>query len=128
MVQEHKELLLKDLCARLTCGVKCNVGEETPYTLSGIEIDDANGHIFNFVEKKNDLNMQVYLSEVKPYLFPLSSMTEKQKEEYENITFKDGFLTIWTTSTYDWFNKNHFDHRGLIKKGLAIDATDKNIY
>jgi hypothetical protein len=73
-------------------------------------------------------NYTCFMVNCKPYLFPLSSMTDEQKEEYENITFKDGFLTVWTTSTYDWFNKNHFDYRGLIKKGLAIDATGLNIY
>ena len=126
----RKKLLLEDLCNRLSYGVKCNVGEETPYTLSGIEIDDVNGHLFDFVEKKNGLNMQVYLSEVKPYLFPLSSMTEEQYDEYTDM----GYSTTerwWSMANYhqiDWFNKNHFDYRGLIEKGLAIDATTMNIY
>lgn len=72
-----KELLLKDLSARLPYGVKCNIGDDKPYTLNRIEIDDKNGHLLDFKEKKDGLDIQVYLSEVKPYLFPLSSMTKK---------------------------------------------------
>lgn len=155
MKQEDKDLLLEDLCNRLSYGVKCNVGEETPYTLSGIEIDDVNGHLFDFVEKKNGLNMQVYLSEVKPYLIPLSSMTEEQKEELINITngkfrYMCGDITNaiprkniseWGISEnayinsikvinilYIWLLKNHFDINGLIPMGLAINATTMNIY
>ena len=129
MTQE-KKLLLEDLCNRLSYGVKCNVGEETPYTLSGIEIDDVNGHLFDFVEKKNGLNMQVYLSEVKPYLFPLSSMTDELKEEYQclldNQYSFDANGNIFTLQ--DFYCKYHIDYRGLIEKGLAIDATNTNIY
>ena len=66
---------------------------------------------------------------VKPYLFPLSSMTEEQMKEFENTCIKDCFgILYWTYNTFDWFNKNHFDYRGLIPKGLAIDATNLNIY
>lgn len=149
MKQEDKDLLLEDLCNRLSYGVKCNVGEETPYTLSGIEIDDVNGHLFDFVEKKNGLNMQVYLSEVKPYLFPMSAMTDEQKKEiskrynYHNyyglcIEITNHSAGYWDDDNScnlqdylwleNWFNKNHFDYRSLIDKGLALDATTINIY
>ena len=138
---QEKDLLLKDLCARLPYGIKCNVGDDKPYTLSRIEIDDKNGHLLDFKEKKDGLDMQVYLSEVKPYLFPLSSMTEEKK--YNNPIGLSQMLTIlasrdweWITIKHrdlqkliDWFNKNHFDWRGLIEKGLAIDCTNNlNIY
>ena len=73
---------------------------------------------------------------VKPYLFPLSSMTEKQKYEYDelihlnNIKAIEGVITSTDCSAaeIDWLNANHFDYRGLIPKGLAIDATGLNIY
>jgi hypothetical protein len=74
------------------------------------------------------LNECPRVEEVKPYLFPLSSMSEEQKQEFENTTIKDAMLTVWTTSSYDWLLKNNFDFRGLIPKGLAIDATGLNIY
>ena len=147
MTQEEKNLLLEDLCNRLSYGVKWNVGEETPYTLSGIEIDDVNGHLFDFVEKKNGLNMQVYLSEVKPYLFPLTNLTEEQRNYISKLLIdtRDEFspygkinmegcdnLFISTVkqanALLDFCITNHFDINGLIERGLAIDATNTNIY
>jgi hypothetical protein len=147
MTQEDKDLLLEDICSRLPYGVKCNVGEETPYTLSGIEIDDANGHLFDFVEKKNGLNMQVYLSEVKPYLFPLNNLTEEQRNEISKLIIDTQYefspygkinmfgcdnLFISTVKQSNALIKyciiNHFDINGLIDKGLALNATGLNIY
>ena len=147
MKQEDKDLLLEDLCNRLFYGVKCNVGEETPYTLSGIEIDDVNGHLFNFVEKKNGLNMQVYLSEVKPYLFPLSNLTAEQRNEISKLLIDtqdefspygkinmEGCDNLFISSVKQanalikYCITHHFDINGLIDKGLAIDASTLNIY
>lgn len=124
MTQKDKELLLKDLCARLPYGVKCDVGDDKPYTLSRIEVDDKNGHLLDFIETKDGLDMQVYLSEVKPYLFPLSSMTEEQKEDMIKSSCGIGS----DKNVFDWYNKNRFDYRGLIEKGLATDATTLNLY
>ena len=66
----------------------------------------------------------VYIDEVKPYLFPMSSMTDEQKDFYWNhsIDFDDAWTEV------DWLNAHHFDYRGLIEKGLALDATGLNIY
>ena len=69
------------------------------------------------------------IDNVRLYLLPLSSMTEEQKKEYQYITerwMNDSSYSIG--DSIDWLNKNHFDYRGLIKKGLAIDATGLNIY
>ena len=73
-----------------------------------------------------------------PYLFPLSSMTEEQKNEYRKVCeldteilskhSMDGSPFPALYNSQDWLDKNHFDYRGLIEKGLAIDATGKNIY
>ena len=63
----------------------------------------------------------------QPYLFPLSSMTDDQSEEYLK-TCKGGNASFPTLSTFEWCIKNHFDYRGLISMGLAIDATNLNIY
>lgn len=123
MTQEDKELLLKDLCSRLPYGVKCNVGDDKPYTLSRIEVDGINGHLLDFIENKNGLDMQVYLSEVKPYLFPLLSMTEEQQIDLAKFV-ANGIHD--ENILYDWYNKNHFDYRGLIEKGLAIEVTEEN--
>ena len=147
MKQEDKDLLLKDLCSRLSYGVKCNVGEETSYTLSRIEKDDKNGHLLDFIEKKNGLDMQVYLSEVKPYLYPLSNLTEEQRNEISKMLidtqieftpygkinmFGCDNLFISTVkqanALINYCITNRFDINGLIEKGLAIDATNTNIY
>ena len=143
MVQNYKEILLKELSARLPYGLKCNVGEEMPYTLSRIEVDNFNGHLLDFIETKDGLDMQVYLSEAKPYLFPMSSMTEEQYKKFTIISGWDvdiedvrrgkfsciGYIGLdYLYDAIDWFNKNHFDYRGLIPLGLAIDATGLDIY
>ena len=137
MTQEDKELLLKDLCARLPYGVKVEsvfINTDTKKRKScGIEVFDATCILM----------IRDGFGEFKPYLFPLSSMTKKQQKE-ANV-FDDMDIKILTenlgenyrnktnipTATYnyiDWLNKNHFDYRGLIEKGLAIDATGLNIY
>ena len=140
MTQEDKELLLKDLCARLPYGVKIQV----PY-------EDGSGYFDETVwEVNNDGPFHVNgwgieYEYVKPYLFPLSSMTEEEKEELKQEHIKDEKLYIECLTmaakgdssmrgkviihyAMDWCNAHHFDYRGLIEKGLAIDATGKNIY
>lgn len=138
MKQEDKELLLKDLCARLPYGVFCNIGLNYPLPLQSLFVDKLDGILLDFYEDGKDY--QVYLSEVKPYLFPLSSMTDKQKGEYNglkdmvpNYYFDYGatedFAELYDNwRSIDYLNANHFDYRGLIEDGLAIDATGLNIY
>ena len=127
MTPKDKELLIKDLCARLPYNVICQVEfrENGKYNskvmlLSGIFTDEA-----YFTTKGGS----IYSNEYKPYLFPLSSMTDYQKSDYQFITerwMNDPSHSI--SDSIDWLNKNHFDYRGLIEKGLAIDATNLNIY
>ena len=121
MTQEQKNLLLKDLCARLPYGVKISVNDKVE-SLQGINILD------NVVEYDSCLSSDI--EEVKPYLFPLSSMTEEQRKEFDTTLkyLHAEEIDIWTCDTYDWCDKNHFDYRGLIPMGLAIDATGLNIY
>ena len=142
MTQEDKELLLKDLCARLPYGVKIEltwrVMDEGTCMSTTLEPD----HIEQI---RND---ELGDAEIKPYLFPMSSMTDEQcydfycrfvENEIDYNDFKkyyfDGCLwnKVLTTindcgDIIDWLNKYHFDYRGLIEKGLAIDATELNIY
>lgn len=136
MTQYEKELLLKDLCGRLPYGVKCQF-QRDGYTYDGIlcgieEVIDSNGHILEFIETMSGTCCQYYLSNIKPYLFPLSSMTEEQMKELEELcdmyTPDDDYTFNLKINVIDWLNKNHFDYRGLIEKGLAIDATSLNIY
>ena len=123
MTQEDKELLLKDLCARLPYGVKVEsvfINTDTKKRKScGIEVFDATCILM----------IRDGFGEFKPYLFPLSSMTKGQKYEYQYITERWMYDPAYSISdSTDWLNKNHFDYRGLIEKGLAIDATNLNIY
>ena len=132
MTQEDKDLLLKDLCARLPYGVKIQTDYTDVKTLEGIQFPDYIG-ISDGYCSLDDM-------ECKPYLFPLSSMTEEQKnncpicETNLNIIKSNigyGIIEIpWRLSYLfiDWCNKNHFDYRGLIPMGLALDATVLNIY
>lgn len=132
MTQNEKDLLLKDLCGRLPYGVKVQIKNEI-VVLDSICNDD--GYYFNFIGEDRE---GVNIGNIKPYLFPLSSMTEEQC--YELSSIRSGFQDCWkyiktpiplaicNFEQIDWFHKNHFDYRGLIPMGLAIDATGKNIY
>lgn len=132
MTEEDKDLLLKDLSARLPYGVKCKSKHFNSDILQGIIIDGKET-LFNFSINDSGFITQLYISEFKPYLFPMSSMTDKQKREYWNTQWvyqaeycAPEYFDDFTS--YDWLNAHHFDYRGLIEKGLAIDATGLNIY
>ena len=129
MKQEDKELLLKNLCARLPYRVKYDIVlDDGKYGSGGVLYDDLkNGYL-----DIEDLHI------VRPYLRPLSSMTEEERRYcYEhailfscdinhNIYF-DGFGNISADETidgFDWLNSHHFDYRGLIEKGLALEAPE----
>ena len=134
LTKEDKELLLQNIAFRLPYKVKCNIGDDQIYTISTLEIDDDNGHLITMVETKNGLKMQVYLSEIKLYLIPKTT---------ENIQMFDyDYNKLIEAATYDlvydtdnafyhemaFFGKYHIDASGLIEKGLAIDASNLNIY
>lgn len=120
MTQEQKDLLLKDLCTRLPYGVKISVNDKIE-TLQGINILD------NVVEYGSFLSADI--AEIKPYLLPLSSMTEEQKEEWKSLLIREAYGTSDNVFTpQDFYCKYHFDYRGLIPKGFANDATGLNIY
>ena len=138
MENKNKELLLKDLCARLPYGVKCQFedtvriidGESSPfydYVLSARHLD-------LFINNKNFY--------VKPYLRPMSSMTKEEIHEFQDILGSEvevgyGFVDIVNSSIhtfsflelqalFDWLNKNMFDYRELIPQNLAIEITEEN--
>ena len=129
MTQEEKDLLLKDLCSRLPYGVRYrhftwNDEYGETYIAAQIYSINTDGYVKNCHDDET-----VYIDNVRPYLFPLSSMTEEQKKEYQYITERWMYDSSYSISdSIDWLNKNHFDYRGLIESGLAIDATNLNIY
>jgi hypothetical protein len=144
MKQKDKDLILKDICARLPYDVKCKILETNEIKILSSVRHDWENTLFDFWEdeRKIQYDYQLYLSEFKPYLFPLSSITEEQKKEFPGEvsilnSFIDGSIYLFEDEEltpediielFDFLNKNHFDYRGLIENGLAIDATGKNIY
>ena len=141
MTREQKDLLIKDLCGRLTHGVKCKILETNEVKILGSIQYDGENTLFDFWEddQKIQYGYQLYLSEFKPCLLPLSSMTEEQKEELNVITdldidiaishIKNDTPNLFTgINRVNWLLKNHFDIYDLIPVGLANDATGLNIY
>ena len=135
MKQEEKDLLLKDLCGRLTYGVKVIFGDSKPALLTVIEHDEFGWQIGSEDEFGG---MITIIDNVKPYLFPISSMTEEQKKEYRKVCDLDmeilenrpmkGEPFPAMFNSQDWLDAHHFDYRGLIPMGLANDVTGLNIY
>lgn len=151
MTREDKELLFKDLCARLPYGVKVRYSSYKEFITCTIQSINP---VYNHIDlwSKNACFNPVSISKIKPYLFPLSSMTKEQfleltdlcnmyddyndydPHEYWGIQVchkhihRNKFCFSNNYDTIDWLNKNHFDYRGLIDKGLAIDCTNLNIY
>lgn len=135
MTKEDKELLIKDLCARLPYEVK--VHAKYIDTITDVEVEKVgvlsmvdNDTIIAFTCDDTNCYNYVTIHEVKPYLFPMSSMTEEQSKTYHELVsgmFGTSTLINFEVLT-DFFHKNHLDYRGLIPMGLAIDATGLNIY
>ena len=125
MTQKDRELLLRDLCARLPYGVIVLTPNGSGY------VCEINFTIFGYelgVNINPIIRDTFSINDVKPYLFPLSSMTEEQEEEYNNLNNYELGCFPHTEEALDYLIKNHFDYRGLIPMGLAFDATGLNIY
>ena len=123
MTQEDRQILLKDLSSRLPYGVRYRrfawddkQGEEC--ISAKIYSISPDGYVRNYHEDESD-----YIDNVRPYLFPFSSITKKTLEELSAyIDIKNAYVAV------EFFNSHHIDYRGLIEKGLAIDATGLNVY
>ena len=113
MTQEDKKLLLIDLCARIPYGVKVCAGEDLAMTLKQIDYKC-------FCESWENEDLKCHSRWMFPYLRPMSSMTEEEKEEYQAFFNYDG--VEYPEEYIDWLNAHHFDYRGLIEKGLALEA------
>ena len=141
MTQEDKELLLKDLSARLPYGVKILQGDVVMETLQSICKVGDNDYTVNPIT--NDMYNGFHIEQVKPYLRPMSSMTEEEKKDLKSSTcpfgtgyFNEKYLICplnhlgeqisyeFMSGILDWLNKNHFDYRGLIEKRLALEAPE----
>ena len=122
MTQEDKELLFKDLCARLPYNVKCYCEwkEPAPNGTSGM-IDGLSTFLLEEFESMDEYE-DVPIKSVQPYLRPMSSMTEEEYAKKEELF---GSYILDNNPAYiDWLNAHHFDYRGLIEKGLALEAPE----
>ena len=146
MTQKDKELLLKDLCARLDTNLVCSIYRTDDYgvgyrdeILSGY----CKGDIWDEFYFGDDCGIGIdNVSKIKPYLIPLSKMSEEQKKYIndrwgvnENFDFEIDpnwgkyFVELSDAVGFiNWCYENHFDINGLLPRGLAEDATDKNVY
>lgn len=134
MTKDEKELLIKDLCARLPYGVKCTT-KSTAWT----GVYNVVGYINNRIYLDNlpyyDGDDEWLVESIVPYLRPMSSMTNNERLEYFNLTKREildgGYVTDNSVVDVDnvdeftdWLNAHHFDYRGLIEKGLALEAPE----
>ena len=123
MTQEEKSLLLKDLSARLPYGLIIHLVEpnedEELYCLN----IPQEGLYTRSLEHNNVTTLSP-IEDIKPYLRPISSMTEEELAKYHSLC--DSYYDIYfdTGSSIDWLNAHHFDYRGLIEKGCALEAKE----
>ena len=135
MTQEEKQLLLQDLCARLWYGVMCFAPDYEYGDIGKLwciePFEDLDPKITVQYPKGNTITK--FCSEVKPYLRSLSSMTEEERTEYFLLKHRDNYredniiLIDEASALIVWLNAHHFDYRGLIEKGLALEAP-KDMY
>ena len=126
MTQEDKKLLLTDLSARLPYGVKIRLGDYD-YQVCGYDSEkEMPVKIWYYYDSNIILKsyIDIHLTDYRPYLRPMSSMTEEEKIDYQAFFNYDG--VEYPEEYIDWLNAHHFDYRGLIEKGLAIAVTEKN--
>ena len=141
MNREEKYLVIDDISGRIPHGVvfKTDWGNKT---LKGIQYDNANTLLYFGVCNFTNKVIETYVSEVKPYLFPMASMTEEKRKYIsdrwginENFDFEidpnwgEYYIEVEDAAGFiDWLNRNYYDYRGLIPKKLALDATGLDIY
>ncbi len=133
MTQKDKDLLLKDLCARLPYGVKCKSKYFTNDTLSGIIIDEGET-VFNFSVNNEGFITQLYISGFKPYLISLSNISEELKnfirwklttpkyDSFDEESLED--LLSSNMQIVHYCYEHHLDINGLIERGLALEAPE----
>lgn len=130
MTKEQKDLLKKVICAMSPYGVKATTtsnGWNGIYTITGYKDD----RIYLDCPMYDEGDDEWLVESVKPYLRPMSSMTEEERNELENICVInynefEGGSTLFDDIGFDWLNAHHFDYRGLIPLGLAIAVTEEN--
>ena len=126
MKQEDRDLLLKDLSARLPYGVICTDSRHGDSRITQIDINPTNNEISVYYW---DFDEYGFIENCKPYLRPMSSMTEEEQIKFSSLcelTTDVNGEKVWSVKVvgYDWLNQHHFDYRGLIDKGLDLEAPE----
>lgn len=134
MTKEDKELLLEDLCGRLPYGVKVRYeGWDSDHGCEFTTVEDLIGIDDKFIytlwrgeRDKHSIVEPLSITDYKPYLRPLSSMTDEEREEYSEFIGEINCCAYFIDpiSQMGWLNKNMFDYRELIPKGLANEAPE----
>ena len=129
MKPEDKQIVFQDLCARLPYHVRCKIWLKEGTTEEGpLDLQHNYGDVLR------DAFFYNKIKDIKPYLRPMSSMTEEEIIEFNNIPSTKNYTIIendlpWDVAHYkqiDWLNKKMFDYRGLIPRGCAIAVTEEN--
>lgn len=149
MTQEDKDLVLKDMCSRVPYGLRLwiktyegkpdhfinshNILSSVNYTRASSPQISINGGLYDIEGPEYSCGEQY----IKPYLRPMSSMTEDERKEFVATQHEEVIeqyphsaapseikILSYTTKTFDWLNANHFDYHGLILKGLALKAPE----
>ena len=121
MTQEEKQLLLKDLCARLPYNIIVKPQNDKMGRLISVEVTDER---LVYVDRgpnsadEYDLNEEIVL----PYLRPMSSMTEEEQKEWIHLRTEVEKYTVGYDAVVDFYNSHHLDYRGLIYDDLALEA------
>ena len=135
MTQEDKEFLIRDLCGRLPYGVKAYIKNwsklDRKYYEGIYTVESIDPSLNTIVADSERSSVEVIVGdddyEIKPYLRPMSNMTEEEKLMYEGLMIGTDNIS-YMLDVIDWLNAHHFDYRNLIQMNLAIDATGLNIY
>lgn len=127
MTEEEKQILLRDLCARLPYGVICHTEKGDGYLCSINQTIFGTEYGLNINPLKRDYfgDSETEEQAVKPYLRPMYSMTEEERQNAPYLTYLDGYMNYSEAERYvDWLNSHHFDFHYLIEMGLALEAPD----
>lgn len=145
MTQKEEQLLLKGICEKFPYGLwvketlysdsatiyppdKYPTEESKACKVMSVQGNCVTLHISPFGWKPEIMELR----HIKPYLRPLSSMTDEERDEFRNVggimahnlQHDSWALSAFTPEAYDWLNAYHFDYRGLIEKGLALEAPE----
>jgi hypothetical protein len=131
MDSKYIDIIYKELSARMTYGLKVQVNGEL-FTFD--EMHMGIGMLYTDYYRQPLESPDIILSgcyygdDIKPYLYPLSSMTPKQKAELAHLTANIDGIFEQVLTEIEFYHRHHIDYRGLIEMGLAIDATGLGIY